>query len=121
MQDNPQYDTIIPDNWYKIKREDITDAEKRDAVRMLMRIWVDWEDSTKKMYEEYYRDFINMDEAASACQIYNLLCSADFELEKAKRHELIAKSTKYDMSWMYSEQDYLSDFYEQKIKHALKL
>lgn len=110
-----EYDSVIPEEWYNRNRQDIDESTKRDIIKHFVNIWVAWERETKKLYEQYYKDLIDMDEAASACKIYELLCDADFELTKAERHAITADTLQYDMFWLFSEQEYLDDLYARKI------
>ena len=47
--ENPE---VIPQNWYQYTRQDVDANTKRNAVKNGLDKWVEWEQETKKLYEQ---------------------------------------------------------------------
>ncbi len=107
---------IIPDSWYKHKRQDVDNATKSVAIKTGTQLWVDWEKETKKLYQDMYTELMNIGEAASALKVKELLCDADCELKKAERFALEKKGSDYNMADIISEQETIHDKYRKKLK-----
>lgn len=113
---DPGYASIIPDNWYNYTRQQVDEGTKKNYVREMMSKWVNWERETKKMYERFYKELLDMEEVAAASEIYRYIVDVDFELKKAERYAITAETAKYDVYWMLSEQEYLSEVYDKIAK-----
>lgn len=107
---------IIPSSWYRYERQDVDTNTKRNAVKNGVEIWVNWETETKKLYEQMYKELINIDEVASACKIKELICDVDKELKMAQRHHINKMSADYNILDIVEEQDCLHEKYKKKIE-----
>lgn len=107
---------IIPSNWYNYSRQDVDASTKRNGVRTGLTSWVNWERETKILYEQMYKELINIDEVASAMKIKELLCDVDHELKMAERYWLDKEAVGYDMSVIIEEQSRKHDKYARKMR-----
>lgn len=105
---------VIPASWYRYERVDVDTGTKRSAVKDAVEKWVDWETSTKQMYEKAYADLMAMGEVTSAMEIGCFAYDADCELKKACRKHLELKAVDYDIDYMMQEQAYIHDKYKDK-------
>lgn len=99
--DNPE---VIPASWYEHTRGDVDSSTKKNAVKVGLTKWVEWERDTKKLYQEMYQELMNIGEVASACKIKELICDVDCELKKAERYWLNKEATGYDIVQIVDEQ-----------------
>ena len=47
---------IIPNSWYRYKREEVDTATKKNAVETAMQKWIEWETETKKLLENSIKE-----------------------------------------------------------------
>ena len=80
---------VIPDSWYRHKRQDVDTDTKNKAIREACEKWVEWERKTKSLYGDMCKElFINGDVAASmfvSCYVKDV----DEELAEAERQHII--------------------------------
>lgn len=111
--DNPN---VIPQNWFKYKRQDVDNATRKNAVKEGLDTWLSWERDTKELYQQMYGELYNVGEFASACKIKELIESVDHELKQVERYALSKKATDYNMSDIIAEQGKKHDKYERLMK-----
>lgn len=107
---------IIPESWYKYKRQDVDNATKKNAVKNGLTVWIAWEEETKELYQAMYKELINLGEVASACKVMELVKNVDCELKKAQRYYLSKKAIDYDLSSIIAEQTEWHEEYKCKEK-----
>jgi NADH:ubiquinone oxidoreductase subunit len=107
---------VIPESWYKYTRQEVDNNTKKNAVKNGMTLWVNWEKETKQLYEQMYKELIEIGEVASAMKIKELVCDVDCELKKAERYQLNKKAVDYDLDVVIEEQNRKHDKYRKKMK-----
>ena len=107
---------IIPTNWYKYSRMDVDMNTKRMAVKTGLEQWVNWEKTTKKLYQNMYQELININEVAAAEKVVELIKDVTEELKDAEQYLLNKKATDYDMVNIIDEQDKKKSDYEIKCR-----
>ena len=112
---------VIPESWYNHVRSDVDITTKQNAVKSGLKKWVEWERSTKSLYEQMYNELIKIDEVASAIKIKQFICDVDCELKKAERYWLNKEATNYDMTMIIEEQDRKHKKYDKKCKKELNV
>lgn len=112
---------VIPAGWYEHTREDADPATKKEAVKTGLEKWVTWERETKKLYQQMYKEAMDIGEVASACKIKCLVMDVDKELKKAERYWLNKEAIGYDLTSIIEEQSNKHDKYEKKIQECLKV
>lgn len=88
---------IIPDTWRKYTTMDVDANTKRQAVKMMMEKWVEWERDTKKLYQEMYTELCNLGEIAAACEVKCYICDVDDELKHAEKKMIKLETLGYDI------------------------
>lgn len=111
--DNPE---IIPQSWYKYSRQDVDTTTLTNAVKNGVSTWVNWEKQTKQLYEEMYKELIDINEVASAMKIKEFICDVDKELKCAERKYLELKAVDYSLEYVISVQHDIHDKYKKKMK-----
>lgn len=109
---------VIPANWYRYTRQDVDAGTKKAAVKTGLTMWVNWERETKKLYEQMYKELMDIGEVASAMFIKELLCDVTCELKKAEKYQLNKEATGYDMATIIGEQKSKHDKYK-RMMHKL--
>lgn len=110
---NPEF---IPTGWYKYTRMDVDPNTKRNAVKAGLEKWVDWERTTKDLYEKMYIELMNINEVASACKVKELVKDVDQELKVAERKLLDMKAVDFNLSDILNEQKPEHKKYKIKMK-----
>lgn len=108
--------SAIPESWYSHVRSDVDASTKRNAVKTGLTKWVEWERETKKLYQDMYKELMDIDEVASACKIKELIHDVDCELKKAERYWLNKEATGYDMVQIIEEQGKKHKKYQHKLE-----
>lgn len=107
---------IIPKSWYNYTRQDVDMSTKKNAVKNGFTKWVEWKKETKALYENIYKELVEIGEVAAAMKVKELICDVDSELKKAEREFLYKKSVDFDMIVIVDEQDKLHEKYKKKEK-----
>lgn len=109
-------ESVIPDSWYNHVRSDVDVSTKKNAVKTGLTKWVEWERKTKHLYEEMYKEAMEIGEVASACKIKELIHDVDCELKKAERYWLNKEAINYDIGAIIAEQKHKHDKYKRKME-----
>lgn len=112
---------VIPASWYSHVRSDVDVATKQNAVKTGLTKWVEWERETKKLYQDMYKELIDIDEVASAMKIKCFIDDVDCELKKAERYWLNKEAIGYNMSSIIAEQNRKHKKYDMKCKKELNV
>lgn len=112
---------IIPESWYNYTRQDVDSNTKKNAVRNGLVKWVEWERDTKHLYEQMYKELMDIDEVASACKVKCLIKDVDKELKKAERYHLNKEAIGYDIGAIIAEQRKKHNKYKRKMESKLKV
>lgn len=105
--------TIIPEGWYKYTTMDVDVGTKRTAVKDMMKKWVDWERSTKKLYQEMRRELCNIGEVAAALKIDCFIKGVDEELIHAEKKFIKLESIGYDMQYIIEQSEKMKQKYSK--------
>ena len=99
--ENPK---IIPDEWFKAKRQDVDTSTIRKSVQRGLETWVNWESETKSLYETHFKNLMDNGDVAAAMFIKKFLCDVDDELAEATQWHLHKKATDYEIGHLIGEQ-----------------
>ena len=108
---------IIPSSWYRYTRQEVDANTKRQAVKQGIEKWVAWETETKDLYQQMYRELMDIGEVAAAEKVSCFICSVDKELKWAQRKHINLVAADYSIGYILGEQDHLHDWYVKKMKH----
>ena len=100
--ENPQ---IIPANWRRYSKMDVDINTRRNAIKDLMKKWINWEEEAKKLFEDSYIELYNAGEVATAMKIKEFLLDTTQELAHAQCKLISLEAMDYDMAQIVSEQN----------------
>ena len=115
-EDDVENPNVIPMSWYNYSRQDVDTNTKRTSVKTGVEAWVDWEIRTKEMYEDMYKELIEVGEVAAAKMLCCFVHDVDKELKHAQRYHINLKSVDYSIDYILFEQDRLHDCYKKKMR-----
>lgn len=107
---------IIPTNWNGHMRSDVDAKTKQRAVRDGFSHWHEWEKSTKKLYENAYKELFELEEIAAAMRIGKLIEDVDCELKDLEKETLKLASIDYDLNYIYECQPKIHKKYKRMMK-----
>ena len=108
--------SIIPESWYQYTRHDVNSTTRKNAIQVAMEKWVNWEQETKKLYEQLYQELINLNEVAAAKEVCKYLKDVDDELAKAYQKQIELAAIDYNISDIIQEQEEYKKKYKKKLK-----
>ncbi len=109
---------VIPDTWYKYSSQSVDNTTRKNAIKELMMKWQNWEQSTKKLYQEMYTELTNLSEVASAIKISKYLQDVDKELCTIQKEILYLEGINYNLEIILPEQATLRNKYKKKLKEG---
>ena len=105
IKDIPKVD-LIPQTWYKYTTSSADTNTKRQSTKDLMTKWVKWEQDTKQLYQQMYKELDNLGEIAAANKIKCYICAVDLELKNAEKSLNKLETIDYNIgtiiSWQHS-------------------
>ena len=106
---------LIPDSWYKYSTQAIDSGTKRNAVKELMEKWVEWEQSTKKFYQEMRQELCSIGEFAAALFLDHYINDVTKELSHAQKKLIKLETVGYDIIKIIEWQEDLDKKYTKKL------
>ena len=103
---------IIPNSWYRYKREEVDTATKKNAVETAMQKWIEWETETKKLLENSIKELEDGGHISDACFMRKFLKSVSKELKYAERKKIELNAVNYDLDYILQEQTKIHDLYK---------
>lgn len=110
---NPQ---IIPESWYRYTRQQVDSSTRKTGVVNGFEKWVNWETETLSLYQNMYKELLNLGEIVAAEEVLTYLVETSEELAAARQKQLELKEIDYDIGDIMMEQNELYEKYENKIK-----
>lgn len=107
---------VIPDSWYKYTRQDVDANTRKSGIQAGMEKWVDWEEGTKALYQQMYKELIAIGEVAAAEEVANYICDVDNELSAAMQKSLELKAINYDINLIIDKQEEKYQKYKKKLE-----
>lgn len=107
---------IIPQSWYKYTTQNVDNNTKKGAIQELMNKWINWEEETKRFYQEMRQELYNIGEVAAALYIDILVQDVDKELRHAQKKLIALETISYDLVTIMSEQEKLYKKYKRKLR-----
>lgn len=107
---------IIPDDWYKYTREDVTPTVRKQYVQRAMEQYKDWERGTKELYQKCAAILMSWQKVADFNEINCLVCDVNCELKKLERLCIELNAVDYDAIYILSIQDCYHSKYKDKLK-----
>jgi hypothetical protein len=110
---NPQ---IIPNSWYKYTRQQVDASTRKNGIIDGFEKWVNWEKETLSLYQNLYKELINLGEIAAAEEVRTYLVEVGTELASASQKQLELREIDFNIADILMEQEDLYKKYEKKIK-----
>ena len=107
---------LIPETWYKYTTMAVDAGTKRNAIKELTTKWVEWERSTKKLYQELRQEAYNLGEVDAALFIDTFIKEVSKELRHAERQLLSLETMGYDIVQIVDWQEDLYNKYKKKLR-----
>lgn len=106
---------LIPENWYRYTTQVVDGNTKRTAIKELMKKWVEWEQDTKKLYQEMRQELIQLGEVAAALYIDKYIYDVTKELCHAQKKLIKLETLDYDLYFIIEWQEDLYKKYTKKL------
>ena len=103
---------IIPGNWYEHTKQDVDINTKRTAVKDAFTTWVSWESETKTLYQQMYKELVEIGEIDTSLKIGELIKDVSQELEDAQTMLINLESIDFSMDCILEEQAVYHDRYK---------
>lgn len=97
--------SIIPETWYKYATSAVDNATRRTAIKDLSEKWVEWEQKTKKLYQEMHKELEENGEIAAAIELEEYIEDVSEELAYAERKNIWLEAIGYDLIAIMKKQD----------------
>lgn len=107
---------VIPDSWYRYKREEVDTSTKKNAIETAMQKYVEWEKETKDLLEKSIKELYDAGAINDACFLKKMLKKVSKELKYAERKKIELSNINYDLDYIMQEQKCIHDKYMEKIK-----
>lgn len=116
LQVNIEQPQIIPETWFKYSSQAVDNGTKRNAIKEIFTKWKNWEESTKKLYQELYTELTNLSEGAAAIKISKYLSDVDAELHDVWKELLTLEAINYNLDVILPNQKELRKKYKKLSK-----
>ncbi len=107
---------VFSQSWYKYTRQEVDTNTKRTAIQNIMKKWVNWEQETKSLYQNMYKELIALNEVAAANFLENYINDVSEELRQAQQKLIELETINYDAIEIIKEQQHYLNKYKKKIK-----
>lgn len=107
---------VIPDSWFKYSRQQVDTSTRKSSIQAAFDKWISWEMEVKNLYQNLYREAINLNEISAAKEIECLLLDVTEELKNAQQKQIELKIVDSDMVFVQEEQEAIYKKYIEKIK-----
>ena len=101
--DPPQVD-ILNLSMLKQSNDKLTPDDKVYLIQYAMKEWIEWEKESKIIYEDSYRNLVDMSEIAAADFVLQYVRDVDKELRDAELLYRVRDAIDWDLATIYDEQ-----------------
>lgn len=115
MENNTDRPQIIPQNWYKYTKSDVDAGTRKNAIRDLLKKWIDWEKETNELLASCYKELCEQGHIFGAMKIKEFLLDVGEELAGAQEKLIALEAMNYDMAQIVAEQEQLYEMYKNKL------
>ena len=112
IQDIPD---IIPKSWLVNDCEKVDTKTRIQAIEEALNTWIEWEESTKKLYEDLYLELMKIDVPAAEF-VKRLALDVEEEIVYARKERLVKRSMAFDIVSIMEEQEKVKKAFEKKNK-----
>lgn len=117
-QTNAETQNVVPKDWYKYNRYDVTIVNRQHGVKDGFAEWIKWEESTRKIFAEIYSKLLGVAGwMPLAIHIAPLVEDVSNEIADAEEIAFLFAGMNYDMPTIISMQNEFYQKYHKKRKH----
>lgn len=109
---------IIPRDWYRYTRFEVTPGVRKRAVIELFDEWKEWEQETKELYSHLATSLINNKHFVAGNYIGDLAKETAEEIKKLEKMYLELKTVEFDSVYVEGTQNKLYNTYKNKLKEV---
>ena len=102
--DNPPQIDILNLSLLKKSSEELTPEDKTYLIKYGMKEWIEWERKSKVIYEDSYRELLDISEVASADFVSRYVRDVDLELKESEKIFRVREGIDWDLSAIYDKQ-----------------
>lgn len=106
---------LIPDTWRKYTSQDVDLSTRKGAIKEFFTKWIEWEKSTKALYQEMRKELYIEGEVSAALFIDKFILDVTHELKHAEKILLKLEAIGYDAATIIDWQKPLKDKYTKKL------
>lgn len=106
--DNPPQVDILNLSMLKQPNDKLSPDNKIYLIQYAMKEWIEWERGSKIMYEDAYRNLVDMSEIATADFVLQYVRDVDKELRDAELLYRVRDAIDWDLATIYDKQARLS-------------
>ena len=104
VADNPPQIDLLNISVFKKSNEELTHEDKSKIIQYGMNEWINWEKDSKVLYEDSYRNMIDISEIASADFIMRFVNDVSRELKDAETLFRVRDGINWDLPTIYDKQ-----------------
>lgn len=105
---NPPQVDILNLGMLKQQNDELSPDNKIYLIQYAMKKWIEWEKESKIMYEDSYRNLVDMSEIAAADFVLQYVKDVDKELRDAELLYRVRDAIDWDLATIYDKQARLS-------------
>lgn len=102
--DNPPQVDILNLGMLKQSSDQLSPENRAYLIRYAMKEWIEWEKESKIMYEDAYRNLVDMSEIAAADFVLQYVRDVDKELKDAELLYRVRDAIDWDLPTIYDKQ-----------------
>ena len=96
--------SIIPDDWFKYKRQDVTPQIRKQAIEKSFQQYVEWESESKEIYEHCSKRLFELGCMNGFNEVLKISSCVCEELRNVEKMHLALKSVSFDSQYIQDEQ-----------------
>lgn len=104
ISDNPPQIDILHSNSLKKPNDELSPKDKMHIIQYGMREWIEWEQGSKVVYEDAYKNLMEISEVASADFVLRYVNDVNRELKDAELLFRARDAINWDLPTIYDKQ-----------------
>lgn len=104
VADNPPQIDILNNSLFNKITDELTTEDKKYIIKYGMQEWIEWEKQSKILYEDCYRNLVDISEVASAEFVMRFVRDVDLELKEAERIFRVREGINWNLDTIYDKQ-----------------
>lgn len=104
VADKPLQIDILNIPLFKKTVDELSSEDKSRLIQYGMNEWIKWEKQSKILYEDSYRNLVDISEVASAEFVMHYIRNVDLELKEAERIFRVREGINWNLDTIYDKQ-----------------